>query len=436
MSAEDFQLIDNEKIDDSIIKRDFIKIYHQYGANVDAENSQIKFYFGENHNFIQVGNGYLEFDIRIRRVNGNAFRVPVNDGDQNDIVRLVNNAFAYTIHDARISTSAGVEIEQNKYVGPISTIMRLVTEKDGDLSTYFDVINESEDEINNSSLKKILINNHTEANRGLIRGHLPLEYIFGFARSFKKISKGLGFELDLRTSNRKRDILYTTLDDDDINVTINGISLFVPQLIPSPETQIIFNEAISQNFTLSYESWTRDRKPVDTAREFQLDISSASNINSPLYLIAAHQKTQRPDPANPANNLSNNRFNNAIFDHVNVRKYYSEIDGIRYPKNPVMVNFDENNYLEQYNDLKLFYKEYVGESMLSPIISYDNMRKYYPIQFIDLRFQVDQISPKKIRLFEEYDPNPINTDLYVILIKHREIEVISDGNKIISVEVV
>ena len=57
MSAEDFQLIDIEKIDDSIIKRDFIKVCHQSGANVDAEKSQIKFYFSENHNFIEVGNG-------------------------------------------------------------------------------------------------------------------------------------------------------------------------------------------------------------------------------------------------------------------------------------------------------------------------------------------------------------------------------------------
>ena len=73
MSAEDFQLIDDEKINDSITKRDFIKIYHQSGANVDAENSQIKFYFGGNHNFIRVGNGYLEFDIRIRRDDGNPF---------------------------------------------------------------------------------------------------------------------------------------------------------------------------------------------------------------------------------------------------------------------------------------------------------------------------------------------------------------------------
>ena len=82
---------------------------------------------------------------------------------------------------------------------------------------------------------------------------------------------------------------------------------------------------LSQTFSVSYRSWTTDRKPVDTAKEIQTDISSASNINSPLYLIAAHQKTQRPDPANLANILFNNRFNNAIFDHVEVRKYYSEI---------------------------------------------------------------------------------------------------------------
>ena len=67
--------------------------------------------------------------------------------------------------------------------------MRLVTEKNGDLSTYFDIIDESEDGINNSSLKQILIDNHTDANRGVVRGQLPLEYIFGFCRPFKKKAK-------------------------------------------------------------------------------------------------------------------------------------------------------------------------------------------------------------------------------------------------------
>ena len=52
--------MDDEKIDDSIIKPDFIKIYHQSGADVNNENSNIKVYFGENHNFNLVGNGYLK----------------------------------------------------------------------------------------------------------------------------------------------------------------------------------------------------------------------------------------------------------------------------------------------------------------------------------------------------------------------------------------
>ena len=99
---------------------------------------------------------------------------------------MANSAIVYTIHDARISTSSGVEIEQYKIVRSVPTILRLVTQKDGELSSSFDIIDESEAGIDNSSLEEILINNHTEANGGIIRGHLSLEYIFGVCKSLKK----------------------------------------------------------------------------------------------------------------------------------------------------------------------------------------------------------------------------------------------------------
>ena len=101
---------------------------------------------------------------------------------------------------------------------------------------------------------------------------------------------------------------------------------------------------------------TTDRKPVDTAKEFQIDISSASNIKSPIHLISAHQLTQRLDPADATRNLSKNRFNNTIFDHIKLIKCYDEIDGVRYPKNPIANIYDENIYLDHYKDLKLFHK--------------------------------------------------------------------------------
>ena len=73
MSAEGFQLIHDSKIDDSIIKRDFIKIYHQHGAEVNNENQNNKFFFGENLIYIQIGNSYLEFDIEVKKADGENF---------------------------------------------------------------------------------------------------------------------------------------------------------------------------------------------------------------------------------------------------------------------------------------------------------------------------------------------------------------------------
>ena len=72
-----------------------------------------------------------------------------------------------------------------------------------------------------------------------------------------------------------------------------------------------------------------ERKPVNAGNEGQLGIRSASKIKAILYLIAAHQKPQRDYPARPSN-----QFNNAVFDNVDVRRYFVEIDGVRYSKDP------------------------------------------------------------------------------------------------------
>ena len=37
----------------------------------------------------------------------------------------------------------------------------------------------------------MLIRNHTEGNRELIRGFLPLEYSFGFCKTIKEITNNL-----------------------------------------------------------------------------------------------------------------------------------------------------------------------------------------------------------------------------------------------------
>ena len=193
----------------------------------------------------------------------------------------------------------------------------------------------------------------------------------------------------------------------------------------------MFIESIKNNYTLTFDSWYTERKIVTDGRKFQVDIAPSQSTNSLKYLIAAHQTVDRVGTSNERNNIS-------IFDHVDVTKYFGEIDGYRYPKESVLTNLTENDYLDQFRDLKSFYQEYVGEQLMNPFISYIDMKNEYPIQVIDLRHQIDHMSPKKIQLFEEYKNDPVyqNKRLYDILIRHKQIEMISDGNKFIEVRVI
>ena len=94
MSLEVFQLLDNEPFDNSIIKKDFLKVYHQQKAQLNQSDQNVEFIFGENNNYHQIGNGYLEFDLPVRKSDSTNFHY-------DDPIRLKNNAFAFCFEEAR-----------------------------------------------------------------------------------------------------------------------------------------------------------------------------------------------------------------------------------------------------------------------------------------------------------------------------------------------
>ena len=106
---------------------------------------------------------------------------------------------------------------------------------------------------------------------------------------------------------------------------------------------------------------------------------------------------------------------------TSILKKYVEIDVIRYPRDSVLVNFEQNDYIDQYKDLKIFFKEIIGENLLILFLSYTEMKTKYPIEVMDLRHQLDHTTPKKVQLFLEYDADPENARFYLILIRRREI---------------
>ena len=71
-------------------------------------------------------------------------------------------------------------------------------------------------------LNKKRSDNRTANKTGLIRGHLPLEYTFGFFKTFQKVTKGLCNAPEIKTTTRKGNCLYTTLGDETVNVTVKN----------------------------------------------------------------------------------------------------------------------------------------------------------------------------------------------------------------------
>ena len=100
MNLDDFQLIDKEIIDKSIMRRDFLKSYHQQAANLNDSDQNTDYIFGESNNYHQIGNAYLHYEITIEKdVAAAANRVLV----KGDTITLVNNPFAYCFKEAIFS---------------------------------------------------------------------------------------------------------------------------------------------------------------------------------------------------------------------------------------------------------------------------------------------------------------------------------------------
>ena len=171
------------------MKRDFLKLYHQQAANLSNSDRNVEFIFGENSNYHQIGKTYLQNEFIIEKEVADAVDIfLVND----DVIRLVKNAFAYCFKETRLSTNGGSDIEHTKYCGQAGKIMRALTKKVGEFFlSQFDKIDESQAEINNTSLKHILVNSHdVAANKRNIKRHLPSKHVFGFCRtSRKKLNK-------------------------------------------------------------------------------------------------------------------------------------------------------------------------------------------------------------------------------------------------------
>ena len=95
----------------------------------------------------------------------------------------------------------------------------------------------------------MLIDNQTiEANKCKIKGQLPLKHIFDFCKTFK-----LFFHITSKTANPQNSFFTTLAEVVQNNVAINSLYFYVPLLIPSTETHILFEESIQNIYRIFFD---------------------------------------------------------------------------------------------------------------------------------------------------------------------------------------
>ena len=96
---------------------------------------------------------------------------------------------------------------------------------------------------------------------------------------------------------------------------------------------------VKLSFEISYGEFCTERRIISDMI-VQVDIRSAQQVNSPKYLYCAHQTQNRT-------NVPDKKINIAIFDNLDLRIYFVEIDGQRYPRDSLYIRFEEKNFIEQ-----------------------------------------------------------------------------------------
>ena len=102
--------------------------------------------------------------------------------------------------------------------------MKVISNKNGDLLSQFDNINENyvpflgrltdlPPQIRDTPHQKLLIDIHIDANKGKIKRYLYLEDICRFCKTFRKVTKILGFHLMLK-ANDLEVFIYTSMAND------------------------------------------------------------------------------------------------------------------------------------------------------------------------------------------------------------------------------
>ena len=255
-----------------------------------------------------------------------------------------------------------------------------------------------------------------------------LNDVLSFAEGQEKATCGLGYKLTL-TRNKDEAGIDKVAAIADASIKIDHIHRYVPHYIPSMSQQAIMSKQILNKTPteLRYVKRSVFMKEVKNQNVWNFELGSQENMNVPIWIIIGFQQQDRQDSQN---------LNNDTFCRLPVVSAQCVIGTEKYPDAGVLLNYDDDDYSQGYQQIKEAFKASTKDDILQPYITQEDFRSSnvaandvgYNLYVFDMRYQKNYTASQPIKVEFKFDgvvPNNVNG--YALVLTNKLVSISSDG---------
>ena len=213
-------------------------------------------------------------------------------------------------------------------------------------------------------------------------------------------------------------------------IKINALEWYIPHYTPSIQQQsILFKQILNKTPTqIQYPERSVFMKEVNTQIFWTFELGTQEAVNIPTWIFVGFQQNDRQHDQN---------LNNDTFVRLPVISAQVVIGTERYPESGILLNYDDDDYIQGYGLIKEAFRALTKDDILQPYTSEVDFRASndgnnigYNIYAFDIRYQknFENAEPVKVKFkFSENIPGGIYG--YALVLTNRLISISSDGQR-------
>ena len=410
-----FKLNEKYEINRDILKCDYVRYSPSEVSTINTANSQVYNIIPREDSVISLLNSYLEINFDVLHAATNNRYVDGNN------IRLVILGPIELFSNYKLTTSSGKHFKNIDHAHIVSLMYKILTSSkvSDDLSMGFDR--------DRNRRQRALTNNKTQKGKFHVR--IYLKDVFGFAEYQEKATYGLGYKLTL-TRNTDNAVLNKDNAINNGKIKINAIELYVPHYTPSMQQQSMLSKQILNKTPteIKYPERSVFMKEVITQNFWTFELGTQEGINIPTWIFGAFQQNDRQH---------DQKLNNDTFVRLPVIPAQVVIGTERYPDSAILLNYDDDDYSQGYDQIKEAFKALTKDDILQPYKSEDDFMSSnegnnigYNIHSFDIRYQKNFETAQPVQVEFKFSENiPAGIYGYASVLTNILASITSDGQR-------